>query len=150
MLVAVGALFCGLMWRSYERARGMLGWPAVEARVLVSEVAERRIGESAEYGFRVMYGYEWAGERLTSERWTLRGSPWSGRPEAARELVRAYPAGSLTRCRVNPAEPAVAVLRVDSRAPGYSLWFPALFVVGGVGIVVGALRRRPGGGATLR
>jgi hypothetical protein len=51
----------------------------------------------------------------------------------------------VTRCRVNPADPAVAVLRIDSRAPGYSLWFPALFVVGGVGIVVGALRRRPTG-----
>jgi hypothetical protein len=35
---------------------------------------------------------------------------------------------------VNPAEPSFAILKTDSLAPGYSIWFPALFVVGGLGI----------------
>jgi hypothetical protein len=32
------------------------------------------------------------------------------------------------------------VLEIESKAPGYSLWFPVLFVVGGFGIMVGAWR----------
>jgi hypothetical protein len=34
------------------------------------------------------------------------------------------------------------VLRPDSLAPGYSIWFPSLFVIGGLGIAVRALRAR--------
>jgi hypothetical protein len=35
---------------------------------------------------------------------------------------------------VNPAEPDFAVLKPDTKATGYSIWFPLLFVVGGLGI----------------
>ena len=143
LLALVGAVFLWLMWRSFERAREMAGWPEVEAVVLRSEAGERRIGGSGapEFRFEVLYGYEFAGERLTSERWSLRGSPWSKDPAAALELVRAHPAGSRMMCRVDPQDPGTAVMKTDTRAPGYSLWFPAIFVVGGIGIVVGAWRR---------
>jgi hypothetical protein len=46
-----------------------------------------------------------------------------------------------TTCRVDPANPDFAVLKPDSLAPGYSIWFPALFVIGGPGIAVRALTR---------
>ena len=74
-LALVGAVFLWLMWRSFARARAMDEWPQVEAVVLSSEVGERRIGESAptEFRFEVLFGYEWEGERLTSERLSLRG-----------------------------------------------------------------------------
>jgi len=35
-----------------------------------------------------------------------------------------------------------AVLKPDSQAPGYSIWFPALFVVGGLGIAFRALLKK--------
>jgi hypothetical protein len=38
------------------------------------------------------------------------------------------------------------VLKRDSKAPGYSLWFPIIFVVGGLGIIVGAVRSWVAGG----
>lgn len=143
MLALVGAVFLWLMWRSFDRAREMTEWPEVEAVVLRSELGERRIGEAGvkEFRFEVMYGYEWEGEMLTAERWSLRGSRWSKRPDEVLDLVREYPVGSRVTCRVDPEAPGTAVLKTDTRAPGYSLWFPALFVVGGIGIVAGAWRR---------
>ena len=45
-----------------------------------------------------------------------------------------------TTCYVNPVEFNSAYLKPDSLAPGYSIWFPALFVVGGLGMVISALR----------
>lgn len=143
VLAFAGAVFFWLMWRSFDRAWQMDEWPEVGAVVLNSELEERRFGGGGppEYRFKILYGYEWQGERFTAERWGLRGSPWSRHPEPARELVRQFPAGQRTMCRVDPDEPGVAVLKTDTRAPGYSLWFPALFVVGGIGIVIGAWRR---------
>ena len=143
LLALAGAVFLWLMWRSFQRASAMREWPEVEAVVLRSEVGERRIGDvgPAEFRFEVLYGYEWQGERLSSDRRSLRGSPWSKRPEEARQLVRDYPVGHRVTCMVNPADSKLAVLEADSKAPGYSIWFPALFLVGGAGIVVGAWMR---------
>jgi hypothetical protein len=143
LLALAGAVFLWLMWRSFQRASAMREWPEVEAVVLRSEVGERRIGNAgpAEFRFEVLFGYEWQGERLSSDRWSLRGSPWSKRREEARQLVDEHPAGSRVICLVNPEDPRVALVEVDSKAPGYSLWFPALFLIGGIGIVVGTWTR---------
>ena len=77
LLALAGAVFLWLMWRSFQRARAMREWPEVEAVVLSSEVAERRVGNTgpAEFRFEVLFGYEWQGERLSSDRWSLRGRP---------------------------------------------------------------------------
>jgi hypothetical protein len=48
-----------------------------------------------------------------------------------------------TTCRVNPHDPDFAVLKPDSLAPGYSIWFPALFVIGGLGMTVRAFLPTP-------
>ncbi len=145
LLILVGGVFCGLMWRSFARARAMTAWPEVECVILRSETGQRQLGPAvpAEYRFEVLYGYEWHGQRIESDHLDLRGSPWSSSPETAEKWQSRYPVGSRQTCRVNPADPAVAVLKVDSRAPGYSLWFPALFVVAGGGIIAGTLRRHP-------
>ena len=140
LLALAGSVFLWLMWRSYQRASEMREWPEVEALVLRSEVGERRIGGAGapEFRFEVLFGYEWEGERLSSDRWSLRGSPWSKRRDDAARLAKKHQVGSGVMCLVNPADPKVALLEVDSKAPGYSIWFPALFVVGGIGIVLGA------------
>jgi hypothetical protein len=143
-LALVGGFFCWLMWRSFARAHEMREWPQVPCVVLESEVEERKIDASspAEYRFKIEYGYEWQGKALTSGHWTWRGSPWSSVREKAQELVDQYPAGSRVSGYVNPQQPEFAVLKPDSQAPGYSIWFPALFVVGGLGIAFRALIRK--------
>lgn len=140
-LALAGGIFCWLMWRSYDRAHHMRAWPEVSCVVLASEVEERRIDPNSgpEFRFSIQYGYEWQGKPHTSTHWTWRESPWSSKPQEAEANVAKYPVGGTFTCHVNPEEPGFAILKSDSQAPLYSIWFPALFVVGGMGIAAGAL-----------
>lgn len=139
-----GGLFTALLWRSFAHAREMAHWPEVECRILRSEVGERSIDPNApvEYHFEVLYGFRWQEKHHTSERYDSRGGAWSGDRERIEKLIEKYPVGSSAICRVNPAQPEAAVLKPDSKAAGYSIWFPMLFVIGGLGIAIGAVRRR--------
>lgn len=143
-IALVGALFVFLMSRSFLRAYEMRKWPETPCVILVSELEERKHDPQspAEFRHRVSYGYEWRGQAYTSDLLGLRGSPWSSKREKAEGSAAAYPAGSSATCLVNPADPETAVLRPDSLAPGYSIWFPGLFVIGGLGIAFRAVLRR--------
>lgn len=143
MLALAGGIFSWLMWRSFQRAREVDDWPQVPCVVLRSESETRQIDPNgqSEYRFAVLYGYHWEGVPKESDRLKLRGSPWVGKEAAVQIFTERYPAGSHQQCRVNPADPDEAVLESESKAPGYSLWFPMLFVVGGIGIIVGAWRK---------
>ena len=142
MLALAGGLFSWLMWRSFERAREESHWPQVPCVILHSEAATRQIDPNGnpEYRFAVLYGYHWEGAPRESDLLKLRGSPWVSKEDAVKIFIEKYPEGSQHKCYVNPAKPELAVLELESKAPGYSLWFPLLFVVGGIGIMAGAWR----------
>lgn len=142
ILAVVGALFVWLMARSFVRAREMRTWPEVPCVILTSEVEERRHDPDSPAEFRqdLSFGYEWKGGRHTGDHLTLRGNPWSSQRAEMEQRGSEFPVGKMTTCRVDPAHPDFAVLKPDSLAPGYSIWFPALFVVGGLGIAIRALR----------
>ena len=144
LLAAIGAIFTWLMWRSFDRAGEIEGWPQVPCAIIISEVEERRVDPELppEYRFGVTYSYEWDGETYESDRFGLRGASWSKRPDEVRALVDFYQQGSVHQCRVDPLNPESAVLHRESKGPGYSIWFPMIFVVGGLGVVVGAWRRK--------
>ena len=140
-IALIGALFVGLMARSFLRAREMRHWPELPCVILSSEI-DQRVHDSqspAEYRHRITFGYEWQGQAKTSDRLTLRGSPWSSKRNLVTRRAAEYPPRSMSTCRVNPADPDFAVLKPDSLAPGYSIWFPALFVIGGLGISIRAV-----------
>ena len=143
MLVLAGGLFFWLMWRSFERAREVDHWPQVPCVILRSEAEARQIDPNGnpEYRFAVPYGYHWEGAPRDSDLLKLRGSPWVSKEDAVKIFIEKYPEGSQQQCRVNPAKPDIAVLEPESKAPGYSSWFPLIFVVGGIGIIAGAWRR---------
>lgn len=145
-LALIGSCFVWLMARSYLRAKEMREWPEAPCVILLSEVEERvhDSGSAPEFRLSVSYGYEWQGQPYTGEKLTLRGNPWTSKRKAIETELERYPAGSLSTCRLSPADPTIAVLRPDSLAPGYSIWFPALFVVGGLGISISALKKKPG------
>ena len=136
IIALLGALFVWLLARSFLRAYSMRQWPEVACVILASEVEEKRHDPDSPVEFRqdLSFGYEWKGTAYTGDHLTLRGSPWSSKREEIESRAAQYTAGMSTTCRVNPADPAVAVLKPDSLAPGYSIWFPGLFVVGGLGI----------------
>ncbi|GAA5117211.1 DUF3592 domain-containing protein [Luteolibacter yonseiensis] len=140
-LALVGGLFVWLMGRSFLRAREMRSWPEVACVILSSEVEERKHDENSPPEFRhaLSFGYEWKGTPHTGDHLTLRGSPWSSNRALIEQRVSELPAGKSALCHVNPAAPDSAVLKTDSLAPGYSIWFPALFVIGGLGITFRAM-----------
>lgn len=142
-LCLIASLFLWLMGRSYLRARDMTTWPQVPCVILRSEVTERRIADNVapDYRFSVLYRYEFAGRDHESDRWSLRGSMPRSEAGAVEELVAQYPVGSRQTCWVNPDQPEIALLKLDSRAAGYSLWFPGLFFLGGLGMIIGAWKK---------
>ena len=142
ILCAAGGCFTWLMWRSLERANAQESWAAVPCEILESRVMERKLAEHipAEFAHHILFGYEIGGEARTSELLSVRGVSWSSNSGKAERLVEQYPAGTSMDCYVDPDDPDRAVLKKDSKGPGYSLWFPILFVVGGIGIIVGAMR----------
>jgi hypothetical protein len=142
-LALIGGVFVWLMARSFLRAREMRDWPQVPCVILSSEI-EQRIHDpqsAPESRLAVSFGYEWQGQPKTSDHLTVRGSPWSSKPGLTKERAAEFPTGKTTTCRVNPRDPDFAILKTDSLAPGYSIWFPGLFVIGGLGIAVRALKR---------
>ena len=105
-------------------------------------MCQRKIGKNVpvDYAHGLLFGYEVNGERYTSDRLTIRGIAWSKNFEKAEPWVEKYPVGSEQVCHVDPSDPTMAVLRFDTKAAGYSLWFPILLTVGGLGVSLGALR----------
>jgi hypothetical protein len=137
----IGGLFTALMWDSYQRASAMHAWPQSEAVILSSEIEERRHDEysAKEYRVKLLYGYEWKGEAKTGELLTARGNPWAKELARSERELEKFPEGMKTMAYVNPADPDIAVLMPDSKAAGYSIWFPLLFVAGGLGITFKAV-----------
>jgi hypothetical protein len=141
-IAGVGGLFTGLMWKSYQRAVEQHGWPKVDAVVLSSEIEEWEENEfsSMEYRLKILYGYEWKGERKTADRYDFRGNPKYNKRNKIESLSEGFPVGKKIQIYVNPNDADFTMIKPDSKAAGYSIWFPMLFVVGGLGISIKAIR----------
>jgi len=142
LFCVAGSIFALLMWRSFDRASGQRTWAEIQCSILESRVDQRKIGTDVgtEYSFAVIYGYSYDGKVFTSDRYSLQGASWSSSKERSQRRADKFPGGATRSCYVNPEDPSSAVLKLDSKAPGYSLWFPLIFIVGGIGIIVGAVR----------
>jgi len=141
-LAVIGGVFVWLMARSTLRALETRHWPEVPCVILRSEIEERQHDPNSpiEFSHDLSYGYSWQGSAHTSDLLSLRGKSWSSKRERAAESQGRYAVGRRMICHVNHKQPDVAVLRPDSLAPAYSIWFPTLFVIGGVGMTWRALR----------
>jgi hypothetical protein len=144
IIAGIGVLFTKLMWDSYQRASAMHAWPQTEAVILSSEIIERQQNEflPKEYKVKLLYGYEWKNEARTGELIVARGNPWAKELARSEQQLEKYPVGLKTMAYINPADPSFAVLKPDTKAAGYSIWFPLLFVVGGLGITFKAIRNK--------
>lgn len=142
VIAGVGGLFTVLLGMSYMRAVDQRAWPQVEGVVLSSEMEEYKHDEFSpmEYRLKILYGYVWKNESKTGERYGFRGNPKYNKRDKIEDLVEAYPVGKKTMVYVNPADVNFTMLKPDSKAAGYSIWFPMLFVIGGLGIAIRAIR----------
>ena len=141
LLALSGAVFTWLLGSGFVLARGMDDWQEIPCLILESEIRERKIGPEVpmEYRLGLLYGYEFEGKPYSSESYDLRGNAWVKDLQRVSPLVAKLPVRSEQTCWVNPEQPEEAVLKKETKAPGYSIWFPILFVVGGLGIVTKAL-----------
>ena len=139
MLLLVGGVFEWLMIRSYLHAKESREWPQVEAVVLRSEIEKRQIlGYPQELRFNILFEYHYEGQDISSKSLSPRGSKWSKDEASINQLAVDYQVGTMHVAWVNPDRPDKAILKHDSKAAGYSLWFPALIIVGGCGMIWGA------------
>ena len=140
-VAAVGAVFVYLMWHSFSQASATREWKETPCLVISSKINERSAAAiSREYSWNVEYNYDFNGKSYSSKFHTPRAAKWSSSKKGVEELIEQYPEGEQAICFVNPEEPSQAILKHDSKGAGYSIWFPMLFVVGGLGITLSALK----------
>lgn len=137
----MGSLFVLLMWLSYSRAVDQRNWPRAEGVILSSETRTLKHDpySPTEYQLKLLYGYEWAGKAMTGEQLGVRGNPRYNKRDKIDSLLKKYPPGAKVRVFINPHDNKIAILKTDSKAVGYTIWFPLLFVIGGIGIISRAL-----------
>ncbi len=140
-LVIIGALATGALWIAYQRALETRSWTEVPCVIVASQLLTERESPNSPISFRadVRYRYRFKEESHTGTRILRSEGPSTDRSKVEK-LIAAHPAGSSSRCYVNPAHSDFAILEHASLAPLYSIWFPLLFVVGGAGMVISAIK----------
>jgi len=140
--IAMGILFCSYLWGAYVRAKETRSWTPVSCLIEQSDIGWEKASEHSPIRYHVdlRYRYRFADQSRTSTK-LKRLDVTSADKRKIEKLLRAYPAGSTLTCYVNPADADEAILKHAPLAPLYSIWFPSLFVLGGLGIVAGGARK---------
>ena len=145
VLAAIGGAFCWWMGAAFLRVNRTYAWPAVPCLVTRSEVVAFQPVPNvpSRYRLEVEYSYESSGRAFQGRQVGSRVRSTPERAEAEEWRSR-YPVGGEAVCYVDPADPGRALLERDSRAMLYTIWFPGLFLVGGLVMAGRALRCRRG------
>ena len=143
ILAILGTVFSYVLWTSYQRAEETRDWVATPAKILSSQVVPDKATPNSPTKHRVVvrYQYTFGGSVYHTDRIRRSDGPKNSQEEAE-ALRQEYTPGQQLTCWVNPLEPGYAVLKQESRAALYTIWFPLLFVGGGLRMAWGALRRR--------
>ena len=139
----VGWVFVQYLWGSYERAAVMNDWVETPCLVEATHIDDTELNQRGvpKYILTITYRYTFDGKERTSDRYK-RLPTESSDPRKVKAKEKKYPVGEESVCYVNPEDPDFAVLRKDSKAGLYSIWFPCLFIVGGAGMILTAIFRR--------
>ena len=104
------------------RAYQARDWLRVPCDIVTSQVRQQP-GEE-QYRLELRYRYDLGGQILRSSRLSF-GPPPIGKRSAMAALADRYPVGALTTCRIDPGNPAQAVLDASFVTPW---WMMALAV----------------------
>ena len=142
--IVMGSAFTYFLWLSYQRAETTRRWEPTEALVVTSQVLTEHATPHSPISYRanVRYRYTFEGKAFNSTRIRRVDGPTSSRAKAE-GLIEEHPVGQMVTCYVNQAQPDFAILEHESRAGLYSIWFPILFVLGGLGMVRSAIKKQP-------
>ena len=140
-LVLMGSVATAVLWYAFQKAEMTRHWTPVEAVIISSQLITDRPSPHSPLSYKpeIHYRYTLVGETYTGRGIERVDGP-SNKLDKPTALLKEFPAGKLVTCYVNPEHPQTAILKQGSRAPLYSIWFPLLFVVGGLGMVVSAFR----------
>lgn len=137
-LAAAGIAFTWFLWHAYQRALETDGWTATPCVIRNAHVEETRenLSSPIQYAPSVLYNYTVESENRESSRIRrVPGQTFKERAEAD-AIIAKYPANQGAICYVNPDNPNEAILQRETHASVYSIWFPLLFFVGGMGMVI--------------
>jgi len=146
MLAAAGALICWYLWLAYQNAKLTDHWVRTPCEVIANHVDDSQVNQHGMPKFKLLisYRYEFEGELRVSNQ--VRRRPLtSTSPDKIDQWLEKYPLGMKTTCLVNPDDANEAILKPNSKAPLYTMWFPGMFLIGGIGIAVRALVGRSSG-----
>jgi len=116
-------------------------WTPADAIILSSKISPPRDSEHNPV-LQVRYAYTFDGMRQESDG--IETGSGALETSDVYQLAEHYAVGKNVPCWVNPAKPDEAVLRRKSRATGFIVLFPLIFVaVGGIGIWAMWRRRTP-------
>jgi hypothetical protein len=140
-LASIGGVFVVVLWGGFQKARMTMAWREVPATIVSSTIKELRIGPSVpiEYSHELSYEYVIEGKSYFGSRVRLRENPSSKERKKVEMATQFWKQGSKVKAFVNPVCLEEAVLEHESRAPLYTIWFPVLFLGGGLGIFLRAI-----------
>ncbi len=143
VLIGVGSVFVSYLWGSYRRAALMDDWAEVPCRIESISVDDGEFNQRGmpKYVLRIAYRYEWRGHEYEGNRYKRLPTEASD-PRKLKGILSRYTPGTEAVCHLDPDAPELVVLKKDSKAALYTLWFPCLFIVGGAGMILSALFRR--------
>jgi hypothetical protein len=144
-LVTGLGLLAFFVWPIYKSVIARTSWTEVPCEIVSSSVGSHSDGDGTTYSVDVVYRYTVGGRSYESERYRFLQGSSSGYDGKAK-VVESLPEGSVTTCRVDPADPAEAVLFTGWSWAHLLILFPLPFVaVGAGGIYVslaGARKKR--------
>jgi Protein of unknown function (DUF3592) len=138
ILAGAGGFFTYQMWQSYKRAAETYAWQEVPCLISYSKVEEERLTLNSPVSYIPVIKYSFIQEDMSviSEKIKrVAGLKFKDKADAE-ALVAKYPAGQGAQCFVNPNDPKDVILVRDNKGALYSIWFPLLFVIGGLGMVI--------------
>ena len=141
-VAVIGLIFVYGLVVAYGKAKETRSWQVTPCHVVKSEIQEFRPTPNSPFYYVsvVEYVYNYEGKDRTGKSVKRVDGPSSDRKRAEKKIAP-FPKGKRTQCWVNPDDPDRVILKQSTLAPLYTLWFPGLFVVAGIGIALNAIRR---------
>lgn len=139
LIAAMGGIFTGFLWHGYQRAMETREWTEVKATIESSEIAEEDSATGKRFTPLVSYTYVF-GDRLYLGNEIRRVKYTTKDENKANRIIEKYPPGAEVACWVCPDDPERTVLAHETKAVLYTIWFPVLFVVAGLGIAFQSVR----------
>ncbi len=123
------------VWPLYQTIVARTSWTPVPCEVLESSVETHPGDDSDTYSVAVRYRYEVGGRPYESDRYQFFSGSTGGYEGKAR-VVESLPPGSVTTCRVDPENPAAAVLLDRITGEYWLALMPLVFILVGAGGIV--------------